>query len=233
MRLVTVVSAMAMAAPAMAQDSEPDGPDIVVVAGKPLRVDAKLLRAAQRRFAEDRASYAPQGTLRFELWRGPNRVSATSVGLALTDGAGRQLPVTIDDDGRVAFATLPAGRWFLTAPAQSQGMRLRPIILSIGTSIEDRRLGDLRAQCRVMVSMARADASLLAMPLIGMFDAIGGCASKRFGFYHMVEHPLASATASGSGVTRALRLSAKLTSYEAPLSDRTLTNEARVRLAYR
>lgn len=233
MRMLALVSAMVMAMPAWAQDSEPDGPDIVVVAGKPLRVDAKLLRAAQRRFAEDRPGYAPQGALRFELWRGPSRVPATDVGLALTDAAGRQLPVTIDGDGRVEFATLPAGRWFLTAPAQSQGMHLRPIVLSNGTSIEDRRLGDLRAQCRVMVSMAKADASWLAMPLIGMFDAIGGCASKRFGFYHMVEHPLASATASGAGVTRTLRLSAKLTSYEAPLSDRTLTNDARVRLAYR
>lgn len=233
MRQVVLIAATFVAPPAMAQEAEPDGPDIVVIAGKPLRVDAKLLRAAQRRFAEDRPSYAPQGTLRFELWRGADRISAAGVGLALTDGAGRQLPVTIDADGRVAFATLPAGRWFLTAPAQSQGMRLRPIVLSSGTSVEDRRLGDLRAQCRVAVSMAKADASLLAMPLIGMFDAIGGCASKRFGFYHMVEHPLASAMATGAGVTRTLRLSAKRTSYEAPLSDRTLSNEARVRLAYR
>ena len=233
MRVLALVSAMVMATPVSAQDVEPDGPDIVVIAGKPLRVDAKLLRAAQRRFAADRPDYAPQGALRFELWRGPTRVSAAGVGLALTDGAGRQLPVTVDDDGRLAFATLPDGRWFLTAPAQSQGMHLRPIVLSTGTSVEDRRLGDLRAQCRVAVSMAKADASLLAMPLIGMFDAIGGCASKRFGFYHMVEHPLASATASGVGVTRTLRLSAKRTSYEAPLSDRTLTNDARVRLAYR
>lgn len=233
MRWLTVGIAMLAAVPAMAQDVEPDGPDIVVVAGKPLRVDAKLLRAAQRRFAEDRPSYAPQGTLRFELWRGASRVSASGAGLALTDEGGRQLPVTVDGDGRVAFAALPAGRWFLTAPAQSHGMHLRPIILSSGTSIEDRRLGDLRAQCRVLVSMAKADASLLAVPLIGMFDAIGGCLSRRFGFYHLVEHPLASATATGAGVTRTLRLSAKRTSYEAPLSDRTLTNEARVRLAYR
>jgi hypothetical protein len=233
MRVFAMVSAIVVASPAVAQDSEPDGPDIVVVAGKPLRVDAKLLRAAQRRFAEDRPGYAPQGTLRFELWRGPNRISANGVGLSLTDGAGRQLPVTIDGDGRVEFATLPAGRWFLTAPAQAQAMHLRPIVLSSGTSVEDRRLGDLRAECRVMVSMAKADASWLAMPLIGVFDAIGGCLSKRFGFYHLVEHPLASATASGGGVTRTLRLSAKRTSYEAPLSDRMLTNDARVRLAYR
>lgn len=150
-----------------------------------------------------------------------------------TDGAGRQVPVTIDGDGRVAFATLPAGRWWLTAPAQSQGMRLRPIVLSSGTGIDDRRLGDLRAQCRVAVSMARAQASLLALPLIGMFDAVGGCASKRFAFYHIVEHPLASATASCRSASRDLRLSPKGISYEAPLSDRNLDNEARVRLTYR
>lgn len=233
MRMLAIVAAMIAGVPASAQEVQPDGPDIVVVAGKPLRVDAKLLRAAQRRFTEDRPIYAPQGTLRFELWRGAKRVSAAGVGLALTDGAGQALPVTIDGDGRVVFATLPAGRWFLTAPAQAHAMHLRPIILSSGTSVEDRRLGDLRAQCRVMVSMAKADAPLLAMPLIGIFDAIGGCASKRFGFYHLVEHPIASATATGPGVTRTLRLSAKLTSYEAPLSDRALSNDARVRLVYR
>lgn len=70
MRMVVAGLAMMAAMPADAQDVEPDGPDIVVVAGKPLRVDAKLLRAAQRRFAEDRPSYAPQATLRFECGAG-------------------------------------------------------------------------------------------------------------------------------------------------------------------
>ena len=52
MRLVMAGMALSVAAPATAQDVQPDGPDIVVTAGKPLKLDAKVLRAGQRRFAD-------------------------------------------------------------------------------------------------------------------------------------------------------------------------------------
>ncbi len=220
---------------AMAQDAEPEAEtsEIVVTGHQPLKIDAKVLRAAQARFAEDRATLSPQGVLRFELWRGPKRVRADGLQLALTDATGRQVPVTVDGEGRVSFAAIPKGRWFLTAPAQAHSMSLRPIVLSTGTSVEDRRLGDLRMQCRVMVSMAKAQVSLLAMPLIGMFDAIGGCASKRVHMYHRAERPLASAVAVGPEQdSRALLLSPKRNAYLSPLSDRTLGDETRIRTTY-
>lgn len=229
MRMMVAGVGVLAAVPAMAQDVEPDGPDIVVTAGKPLKLSAKVLRAGQRRFAEDRATLAPEGSLRFELWRGGRRIPAGSVPIVLSDGKGRELPVTIDGDGRMVFATLPEGRWFLTAPAQSQGMRLRPIVLSRGTTTEDRRLGDLRMQCHVAISMGKAQASLLQKPLIGMFDALGGCESRRVQMFHMTEQPIASATAGA----QALQLSKQGNSYAAPLSDRTLGNDVRVKIAYR
>ncbi|MGN5374889.1 hypothetical protein [Sphingomonas hankookensis] len=232
---VALASAV-LVTPAMAQDADADaaGSGIVVTGHKPLRVDATILRAAQARFAKDRAQLAPQGVLRFELWRGANRVRADGVKLMLVDAAGTQLPVGVDGDGRLAFPPVPKGRWFLTAPAHGAQMSLRPIILSRGTGIDDRRLGDLRLQCRVMVSMARTQAPVLAMPLIGLFDVIGGCASKRFGFYHLAEHPLASAVAVASGRREPviLKLSARRDAYLAPLSDRALDNETRIRTTY-
>ncbi len=202
MRMLVAGLAMLAAVPAGAQEAEPDGPDIVVIAGKPLKLSTKVLRAAQRRFATDRAALAPNGTLRFELWRGGKRIPAGIIPLALSDGAGRESPVTIDGDGRMVFATLPEGRGFLTAPAQSQGMELRPIILSTGTTAGDRRLGDLRMECRVIFSKAKAQASMLTLPLIGMIDAIGGCESKRFEMFQPGEHPIASADAIGPGRKR-------------------------------
>ena len=99
MRMVMAGVALLVAAPATAQDVEPDGPDIVVTAGKPLKLDAKVLRAGQRRFAEDRAVLSPEGSLRFELWRGGRRVPAGTVPIVLSDGKGQELPVTIDGDG--------------------------------------------------------------------------------------------------------------------------------------
>ncbi len=233
MRMLCAGLAVMVAMPASAQDVEPDGPDIVVTAGKPLRLNAKVLRAAQRRFATDRAELSPAGALRFELWRGKARIPASTVPIVLRDDAGRTVPVTVDGDGRIAFGPLPEGRWFLTAPAQSQRMQLRPIILSTGTTAEDRRLGDLRLQCRVSLSMAKAQASLLAMPLIGMLDAIGGCESKRVQMFHRAEHPLASASAIGPAGPQALQLAKDGTFYAAPLADRTLGNEVRVKVAYR
>lgn len=233
MRMAMAGVALLVAAPAMAQEVEPDGPEIVVTAGKPLKLDAKVLRAGQRRFAEDRAVLSPEGSLRFELWRGGRRVPAGVVPIVLRDDRGHELPVTVDGDGRMVFATLPEGRWFLTAPAQSQGMHLRPIVLSHGTTTKDRRLGDLRAQCHVMVSMGKAQASLLEWPLIGMFEAFGACESKRFQMFHQVEHPIASAKAMALGGERELRLSRTATSYAPPMSDRTLGNDVRVKIAYR
>jgi len=227
MRWTALAMVAAWAAPATAQEQAPD--EIVVTAqGKPMRVDAKILRVAARRFAGDRPVFAPAGTLRFELWRGGQRLRGDAVPLTLTDGT-RTLPIAIGADGRIAFPAIPEGRWYLQGPASASPITLRPIVLSQGTSEADRRLGDLRAQCRVMVAMGKAQASLLAFPLIGVFDLAGGCASRRFGFYYRAEQPLASAMVG----TRALKLSAKATSYEAPLSDRSLTNEARIRLSYR
>jgi len=233
MRMMVAGVAMLVAVPAMAQDAEPDGPDIVVTAGKPLNLDAKVLRAGQRRFAGDRGELAPNGALRFELWRGSGRIPATTVPITLRNEDGQTVPVTVDGEGRIAFGELPKGRWFLTAPAQSQGMSLRPIVLSTGTTPTDRRLGDLRLQCRVMLSMAKAQASLLAMPLMGLLDAIGGCESKRVHMYHRAEQDLASATALTPAGAQALEISKRGNAYLAPINDRTLGNEVRVKIAYR
>lgn len=233
MRKLVAGMALLAAAPVMAQEVEPDGPDIVVTAGKPLNLDAKVLRAGQRRFAGDRAELAPNGALRFELWRGGGRIPATTVPITLRNDAGETVPVTVDGEGRIAFGDLPRGRWFLTAPAQSQGMSLRPIVLSTGTTPTDRRLGDLRLQCRVMLSMAKAQASLLAMPLMGLLDAIGGCESKRVHAFNRAERTLASATAMTSSGTQALEISKRGNAYLAPLAGRTLGNEVRVKIVYR
>ena len=233
MRVLMASVGVLAAVPAMAQEVEPDGPDIVVTAGKRLKLNATVLRAAQRRFAADRAALSPEGSLRFELWRGGRRIPAGTVPVVLSDGEGRTLPVTIDGDGRMVFATLPEGRWFLTAPAQAQGMRLRAMVLSRGTTVEDRRLGDLRMQCHVAISMAKAQASLVQMPLLGLLDAIGGCESRRVEMLHPTEHPIASATAFVPGGEQSLQVSKQGTSYVAPVSDRTLGNDVRVKIAYR
>lgn len=236
MRAGLAIVAMLMAAPAAAQEPDAEeGPSEIVVTGhKPLEIDARILRAAQARFAADRAELSPQGALLFELWRGGKRMRADGLNLTLSDATGRRVPVVIDGNGRIAFGTIPKGRFFLTGPAQGYSMTLRPVVLSSGTSVEDRRLGDLRMQCRVMVSMAKTQASFLALPLIGLFDAIGGCGSKRVHIHHEMERPLASAVATGSGDvgSQILPLTPNRTAYLAPLSDRTLGNETRIHATY-
>lgn len=235
MRVAWAAVAMTVATvPAMAQDVDEGGSEIVVTGRKPLRIDGKILRAALERFARDRTTLSPQGVLRFEFWRGTSRVRADGMQLALTNAAGDRLPVRVDGDGRVVLDAVPKGRWFLTAPARPHSMALRPMILSAGTKVEDRRLGDLRMQCRVAVAMARVQASELSMPLIKKFDAKGGCGSRDFQFYHRAEQRLASAVAIGPGPddVRPLPLSSRRTSYSPPLSDRKLDHETRVRTTY-
>lgn len=224
----TVFALMAViAVPTMAQ--EVDGPDIIVVAaGQPIRIDAELLRVAQRRFALDRGELAPDATLRYELWRGDTRIGVRGIPLRLGDGT-RTLPITVDGDGRFRLPPIPRGRWFLTGPAAAQPTTLRPVVMSEGTASDDRRLGDLRAQCRVALAMGRAKASLLSLPTIDPSDPARGCASAQVAYFYKAERPLATAM---TGI-KPLPLSPSARAYAAPLANKALGNAVRVKLAYR
>ncbi len=139
------------------------------------------------------------------------------------------MPISVDADGRFLIPAIPEGRWYLTGPAAAQPTTLRPVVMSEGTTSEDRRLGDLRAQCRVALAMGRAKASLLSLPTIDPSDPAKGCASRQITYYYKAEQPLATAM---TGI-KPLPLSRSARAYAAPLANKALGNAVRVRLAYR
>lgn len=82
---------------------------------------------------------------------------------------------------------------------------------------------------KTIVATGKAQASVLAWPMIGVSDLTGGCASRYVRSFYPVDHPPAAATVDRRG----LLLSPGATVFQPPLSDRSLGHGARVRLLYR
>ncbi|WCT73301.1 hypothetical protein PQ455_17055 [Sphingomonas naphthae] len=211
--------------PAAASDPGFSSDDIVVTApGKPFRVADGKLRAAQAAFAENRPGFAPQARLLWRL-RPIGAKDMSTFRLTLMGPRGATIPVPLDADHRFELPAIPAGRWTLVG--SSGGVRLGADILSPGTAEADRRLGDLRLECRVIVAVV--DINFL---LRGMFNAAGGCASSRFQMFHPASHPIGEAFALSGPRRLPLAISPKRRAYEMPLANKTLDNDTRVKLTF-
>ena len=145
--------------------------------------------------------------------------------LTLMGPRGATIPVPLDTDHRFELPAIPAGRWTLVG--SSGGVRLGADIFSPGTAEADRRLGDLRLECRVVVAVV--DINFL---LRGMFNAAGGCASSRFQMFHSASHVIGEAAALSGTRRLPLTLGRTRRSYAMPIADKSLDNEARVKLSF-
>ncbi len=214
--------------------SEAEAGDIVVTARgvDPARVAERLRRAVEA-YRESRARNAPAGQLYFRvLAHDAADLAALQLSLRSDD---RVVPLTLDDAGRF---TIPddfpvAHSWELQTGNGPSSFAFRPLLLSPGTTVADRRLGDLRLQCRVAAAVAQD-----SMPLLqrAAFGAMGGCSSSSIQFNLRSEQPLAGATIAGPGVTggsMALTVSATGRSVAMPIANNDMGDEARLTLTYR
>ena len=236
--LVGLIAAPALAVPqppAAVADSAADDADIVVVGdnGSSYRLTGDALRDAAQAFNANRAAYAPGSQLFFEV------IPAGGVGLADvamylrargTDSDGRHAHVDLmlDRDGRFVLPTdvVINGRWDLSSTSPRGSIRVRPVVLSHGSSIADRRFGDLRLQCRVFIAFAR-----LSLPMRALAGAAGVCNNSHIALYTRAPRPLSAVTISG--YARPIDIRGDLVSYRVPLHDQSIGNEARMRLTYR
>lgn len=228
--------AMFWMAAAVAQVASPPPPppviDEVVVVGhrKPFKLNVRGLRAAQALFDAQRDQFAPAASLRFIAVGRDEETPSPPPRLRLTDGT-NVMPVALAADGSFTLPNLPAGKWWLTADLGQRQLLIKPLVRSPGSDRLDHRLGDARLQCMVYWTMLKANASLLEAPVVGMFDVVGACSSRRIGIHEPVPRPIRTAVLEEGDRSAPVQVGQKRRSYRLPLADRSFGNEARIRIA--
>ncbi|MFM9828709.1 MAG: hypothetical protein ACKVOB_08195 [Sphingomonas sp.] len=220
-------------APASATDTPDD--DIVVVGqnGDKTRLTADSLRDAAQAYEKYRAEFAPNAPFQFEI---RNTDPAKTRGLTLylrhrlreRDGSFQTRDVPLDQQGRfllpIDLATTAA--WELRTTPNRAGLQISPLILSPGTDITDRRMGDLRLQCRVTVAFARISVAFRAL-----VSALNPCNNRSFGIYAPSRKPLLSAEIPGNNIV--ILNPKRPNSYLIPLSNKRVANDDRLKLTYK
>lgn len=229
--------APAVVAPAQvpANAAADEASDIVVVGqnGDKTRLTADSLRDAAQAYAANRAEFAPLAPFRFEI-RNPDPAILTGLTVYLRhrkrdrDGGYQTRDLPVDALGRFTLPVelVQTGDWELRTSPNRAGLRIAPLMLSPGSEFADWRMGDLRLQCRVSVAFARISA-----PLRLLVAAVNPCDSRSIGFYATSRQPLLRAEIVGRDLNL---LSVKRPeSYLVPLSDKSVSNDDRLRLTYK
>jgi hypothetical protein len=205
--------------------------EVLVNASKsPFSIDAKALRRAAAVFDKDR-SLAPEAPLRFRVIDYTPKAEPLRIWIEREDDVET---VAVGADGllslpQVAFAD--GAR--LHANRSEEALTLTPEILSPGTALHTRRLGDLRLQCRVDLALRIYEEPLYVRALMPPVSMV--CNSKNFGYYVYTGFQVESAEIRGADAYKAVRGDKSKTismrgGYAAPLGDRSISDDAIIEL---
>ena len=209
--------------------SQPEEEVLVNASKSPFLIDAKALRRAAAVFDKDR-SLAPEAPLRF---RATDR-APTGEALRIWIERGDTVEtVLIGADGLLTLPQLAfADGARLLANRSREALTLNPEILTPGTALHARRLGDLRLQCRVELSLYIHEEPIYVralMPPVGMV-----CNSKNFGYYVHAGFEVESIEIRGAEAYKAVRGDRSKAffrgGYAAPLGDRSISDDAIIEL---
>jgi hypothetical protein len=214
----------------LAQSPPQPEEEVLVNASKtPFVIDAKALRRAAAAFDKDR-SLAPEAPLRF---RASDR-APTGEALRIWIERGDTVEaVLIGADGLLTLPQLAfADGARLLANRSREALTLNPEILTPGTALHARRLGDLRLQCRVELSLYIHEEPIYVralMPPVGMV-----CNSKNFGYFIHAGFEVESIEIRGADAYKAVRGDKSKAffrgGYAAPLGDRSINDDAIIEL---
>ena len=208
---------------------QPEEEVLVNASKSPFLIDAKALRRAAAAFDKDR-SLAPEAPLRF---RATDR-APTGEALRIWIERGDTVEtVLVGTDGLLSLPQLAfADGARLLANRSKEALTLNPEILTPGTALHTRRLGDLRLQCRVELSLYIHEEPLYIralMPPVGMV-----CNSKNFGYYVNAGFEVESIEIRGADAYKAVRGDRSKAfsrgGYAAPLGDRSISDDAIIEL---
>ena len=200
---------------------------------KPFRLDFKKLQKAIRKYEEVMPRFAPDSQLFFEVWPNDPNDKVSDISLELVPKKGDPIAIEIDAQGRFVMPKVEGTKWRLVANRGAKSVAIKPVVLSPGSTETDRRLGDLRAQCPAMSSIAS-----LSFLERAAFGTMGGCESGSLNIFTSSRLPLASAWVEEGDrradlpIKRYEDADGVSTSYRMPLGDKEWSNEARVHLVY-
>lgn len=234
-RFVQTIGAMLWLLAPLPLTAQPEQYEDIVVQGirDPYGLTAKQLREAREAFESRRAELAPQALLGFEVFGFRTNPTLAGLRLRLVSDTGPAIALIPDENGIVMLPALAGvdDRYALQANRKRGSVRVRPVAISPGTNPTDIRMGDVRLTCRVNWAIARTTLSLFVRGAVG---AVGGpCNSSKIAAYWSVDRPLASATVVDGARALPLDVGRTGNAYRAPAYDRSLSNEARLRLVYK
>lgn len=195
-----------------------------------LRISGENLLRGTAAFRRER-HFAPEAVLKFVIVEEKQTLRPISIWLEIADD---RYPVEIDSRGEFSIADnlerLSAGAVLVVNREKGSGT-LRPVVRTGAIAGEDRRLGDLRLECRVLWEMTKDRQPFVTR---AAFAAAGGaCASSKVAFsFPTTKDVLEVHILDGSRIVKLQPLS-KPRAYWPPLHDVSLSNDAIVRLRFR
>jgi hypothetical protein len=221
-------------APVYADDADAGKAPAVVTVSSVRDPELKSYRTLLKSYAvvEELKALAPAADFRFLLLPPPG-APARDLSLRIAD-AENSVNVPVGQDQTFALPRLPA---FENSDAElllnvKKGQaRWRPLVRTPGLPADTRRLGDLRLECEIRWVVERDELSFAKRNL---FRALGGpCHSNRVSTHFITPRPLASATLVEGERHAALPVENGGYTFVPPLHDKSLGNDAQVRLVYK
>jgi hypothetical protein len=216
-------------------DADEGSEDIVVVgdSGSETTLSADALRDAAQAFQRHRPAFAPQARFFFRVQPSAGQ-SLENIDLRLrdrrrnADGGYDRIDLTLDADGmfELPVEVVLSGTWSLRTSAPAGTLRIRPQILSPGSSLYDRRFGDARLQCRVAIAFARLNIAFRALA-----SAANPCNRRNVGLYLAAPRPIDAVMITGW--TEPIEIRPDRLSFRVPLHEEAISNDARMRITFR
>lgn len=204
-----------------------DAPITVLGSNLPLRIEGDALAAAVRVFERERARFAPEARL---LWQvtldGDEALGPVVLGLVTSTG---QAALGPDAAGRFALPARGAGeRWTMLVGNRSRTvLSVLPVVVSPGFEGRVRRLGDLRLECRAAWAMLADDPVFKARKLPKSPES---CARVDVTVGFRAPWSLKRATLREGTRTMAVPVAGDGVHARPPLADLSWSNAARVTL---
>lgn len=175
-----------------------------------------------------RGEYAPDGELFLEVR--PVKDQELGNVTAQLSRDGETIDLVFDEARLVKLPVerLGDGKWELAFNQVKGKLRVSPAIFSPGTDEINRRVGDLRLQCRVFWGFYNNRVNIVFR---GLFDMVGGCTTKRVGAFYPLEREIETAIIDGQSEPQLL-LKPENKSYLVPLADKSIADDTMLRITY-
>ena len=207
------------------QMDEADSVIMVTAAGQTFRARGGELRAAQRAFRKFRERYAPDAELVLQL-HSPTMTAADLRDLDLwLVSKDERIPLELDQELRFRLPELKNDDWEITTRRKGLRLQVSPWVFSPGSKMGDWRLGDLKLQCRVAISVLRQSLNVAQSTMFGL---AGGCENKRTAVWQEVPNKIQNGMILEDGRQQSLEVQDR--SFRLPSYVDDFSNEARVRL---